>query len=130
MTFGSHGGQAFWTGVLKTGTTGSLYNTLGIIPYVVTMQTATVPAVPAVTKQVPVYGTRGVYAKDKKGKWQPVMIKVNGKMVQKTEQYVVKYNTVIVTPAKAAIPGATGTFNSAFNPNSILTLNAVPTVFK
>ncbi len=122
MAYGSHGGQAFWTGVLATGTKTGQYSTLGVIPYTVTFTTNTVPAipgVPAVTKVVPVYVKK------------LVTVKV-GKVTKKVWKMVlVGHKTVIVKaaiPGVPAIPGATGTFNSAFNPASQATLNAIPTV--
>lgn len=116
MSYGSHGGEAFYTGVLATGTSAGQYDTLGVIPYTVTIKTNAVPAVPAVTKKVKVF------------KRELVNVRVGKKIVKEWRRVLVGTKTVIVTPAKAAIPGATGTFNSAFNPASQATLNAVPTV--
>ena len=116
MSYGSHGGQAFWVGVLSTGTKSGQYDTLGVIPYSVTFKTMAVPAVPAVTKLVKVY------------KAELVTIKVAGKLKKVWRNVFVGWKRVIVKPAVPAIPGATGTFNSAFNPASQATLNAIPTV--
>jgi hypothetical protein len=103
LTYGNHGGVAFWTAPLATGTAAGQYNTLGIIPYQVTVKTI---AVPAVTKKVK---ATKLVAKT-----------INGKSVMQRVTYV---KTVVVTPA---VPGATGVFQSNFNPLSQATLNAVP----
>jgi hypothetical protein len=116
MSYASHGTEAFWTGALATGTKSGQYDTLGIIPYTVTIHTDAIPAVPAVTKSVKEYKKEWVY------------VRVGKKIKKELRRVFVGYETVIVTPAVAAIPGATGTFNSAFNPSSQATLNAVPTV--
>ena len=135
MTYGSHGGQAFWVGVLSTGTKVGQYNTLGVIPFKVTFNTMAVPGVPAVTKQVPVY--QYVRIKVPVGntfkyvwvvKAVPVKVHVGNTVKTVWHAVVLHYRTVIVTPAVPAIAGATGTFNSAFNPASQATLNAIPTV--
>lgn len=116
MNYGIHAGEAFYTGVLSTGTGTNQYDTLGVIPYTVTIKTNAVAAVPAVTKKVKVF------------KRELVNVRVGNKIVKEWRRVLVGTKTVIVTPAKPAIPGATGTFNSAFNPASQATLNAVPTV--
>jgi hypothetical protein len=116
LTYGSHSGVAFWTAPLPTGTTTGKYDTLGVIPYTVTFQTDAVPGVPAVTKTVNVY------------KKELVNVKVGGKVKKEWRRILVGTKSVTVTPAVPAIPGATGTFNSSFNPASQATLNAVPTV--
>jgi len=105
LAFGNHGGVAFWTGVLKTGTGAGLYSTLGIINYKVTMNTI---AVPAVVKKVTAY--------------RIVKRNVHGKIVRVRVAYK---KTITVTKA---VPGATGTFVSSFSPKSVATLNALPTV--
>jgi hypothetical protein len=110
LTYGNHGGVAFWTAPLATGTKTGDYDTLGTINYTVTFKTI---AVAAVTKQVT--ATKFVVTKSH-GK----VVKVDGKAVYHKVSYK---TTVIVTPAVA---GATGTFVSNFNPDSIATLNAVP----
>ena len=115
LAYGSHGGPAFWTAPLATGTKTGQYDTLGIIPYTVTVKTMTVPAVPAVTKKVTAYKTVTVRVK-------------RGHKIVSIKRRVSYKKVVIVTPAVAAIPGATGTFNSFFNPASQATLNALPTV--
>ncbi len=103
LTYGNHGGVAFWTAPLATGTASGDYDTLGIIPYKVTFNT---DSVPAVTKQVRAF--------------KNVTKVVNGK----SEIVKVSYlKTVVVTPA---VPGATGVFQSDFNSTSQATLNAVP----
>jgi hypothetical protein len=110
LAYGNHGGAAFWTAPLKTGTTTGLYDTLGIISYKVTFNTI---AVPAVTKKVTAT------------KLVPLLR--NGKHVIKNHKVVmhrVSYTkTVVVTPAVA---GGVGSFTSNFNPLSQPTLNAVP----
>lgn len=110
LTYGNHGGVAFWTAPLATGTGTGLYSTLGIISYQVTFNTI---AVPAVTKQVT--ATKFVVTKSH-GK----VVRVSGKAVYHQVSYK---KTVIVTPAVA---GASGTFVSDFNSASVATLNAVP----
>lgn len=109
LSYGNHGGIAFWSAPLKTGPA-PLYNTLGVINYKVTFNTI---AVPAVTKKVK--ATKFVVLR-RNGK--PVV--VNGKVVYHKVSYL---KTVVVTPAVA---GATGTFQSNFPTSSIATLNAVP----
>ncbi len=116
MSYGSHGGEAFWIGVLSTGTGTGQYDTLGVIPYTVTFKTLAVPRVPAVTKVVKIYERR------------LVKIRVHGKIRKVWRRVWVHTKRVTVKPGKPGIPGATGTFNSAFNPASQATLNAVPTV--
>lgn len=116
MTYGSHGGPSFWVGVLVTGTKAGQYDTLGVIPYTVTLKTNAVPGVKAVTKLVKTY------------KRKLVKVRVGKKVKKEWRLVLVKVRRVVIKPGKAAIPGATGTFNSAFNPASQATLNAVPTV--
>jgi hypothetical protein len=110
LTYGNHGGVAFWTAPLPTGTATGLYDTLGIINYQVSFNTI---AVAAVTKSVTLT------------KLVPTL--KNGKKVIKNGHVVthrVSYKkTVVVTPAVA---GATGSFVSNFNPLSVATLNALP----
>lgn len=109
LTYGNHSGVAFWTGVLKTGTTAGLYNTLGLISFKVTLvkkdqNTKLVPAIKLVPKVV-------------NGK----VVKKNGKIVY---LHIIYYKTVqLGTP----LPGSVGTWQSNFTPNSQLTLYAVPT---
>jgi hypothetical protein len=110
LAYGNHGGEAFWTVSLKTGTTTGLYSTLGIINYSVAMNTI---AVPAVTKKV---RETKLVATIKNGK----KLVRNGKVVTHRVAFL---KTIIVTPAVA---GATGTFVSNFNPDSVATLNALP----
>ncbi len=104
LVFGNHGGVAFWTAALKTGTGAGLYSTLGIINYKVTVNTI---AIPAVTKVITAY--------------RNVKRTVNHKVVVRRLAFKKR---VVVTPA---VPGATGTFSSSFTPVSQATLNAVPT---
>ena len=109
LSYGNHSGVAFWSGVLKTGTAAGLYNTLGIINFKVTMVATGLNT------------TKVLAAK---------MVKkvVNGKVVKKSGKIVyvpvAYYKTVTVSPA---LPGAVGTWQSNFTPNSQLTLYAVPT---
>ena len=109
LSYGNHSGVAFWAGVLKTGTAPGLYNTLGVINFKVTivatgLNTTKVLAAKMVKKVV-------------NGK----VVKKNGKIVYTPVAY---YKTVTVSPA---LPGAVGTWQSNFTPNSQLTLYAVPT---
>ena len=92
MTYGNHGGVAFWTAPLATGTGAGQYSTLGIISYQVTFNTI---AVPAVTKQVT--ATKYVVTKSH-GK----VVRVSGKAVYHKVTYK---TTVIVTPAVAGASG-------------------------
>jgi hypothetical protein len=135
MTYGSHGGQAFWTAPLATGNKTGQYNTLGIIPYKVVFHTMAVPGVPAVTKVVTTYQAiqvkihvNGKVKKVWVFKMVASRVKVGHTYKKVWHRVVTGHHTVIVTPAVPAIPGATGTFNSAFNPASQATLNAIPTV--
>ena len=115
LAYGSHGGVAFWTAPLATGTTAGKYNTLGIIPYTVTFNTVAVPASPAVTHSTIAH--KIVNVRVKRGH-KTVIVKKR-----------VSYKKVWIDKAATkAIPGATGTFNSYFNPASQATLNAIPTV--
>ncbi len=110
LAYGNHGGVAFWTAALATGTAKGDYDTLGIIPYEVTFNTISVPAVTKVvtmTKLVPTI---------KNGK----KVVRNGHVVTHRVSYK---KTVVVTPA---VPGASATFQSDFSPTSIATLNALP----
>jgi hypothetical protein len=110
LAYGNHGGEAFYTVSLKTGTTTGLYSTLGIINYKVAVNTI---AVAAVTKKVRETKLVPTLKNGKK------LIR-NGKVVTHRVAYL---KTVVVTPAVA---GATGTFVSNFNPDSQATLNALP----
>jgi hypothetical protein len=123
LTYGSHGSVAFFTAPLVTGTKAGQYDTLGIIPYTVTVNTIAVPAAPAVTHTTIAHKIVNVRVR--------VRVTVRGHKVYRI--HVVKrrvaYKKVwITTPATKAIPGATGTFNSFFNPASQATLNALPSV--
>ncbi|MGP8008939.1 MAG: hypothetical protein ACLPKZ_01590 [Acidimicrobiales bacterium] len=110
MAYGNHGGVAFWTAALKTGTAAGDYNTLGLIGYTVTFNTIAVPAVTKKVKETKLVPTI------KNGK----KVIRHGKVVTHRVTYL---KTVVVTPAVA---GASATFQSAFNPASVATLNAVP----
>lgn len=110
LNYGNHSGVAFWTAVLKTGTTAGLYNTLGVINFKVTMiakdqNTMKVLATKLVRKMV-----NGVQVRDE-----------NGRRVYERVSY---YRTLPVSPA---LRGGVGTWQSNFTPNSQLTLYAVPT---
>ncbi len=109
LTYGNHSGVAFWTGVLKTGTAAGLYNTLGIINFKVTMVATGLNT------------TKVLAAKMVKKVVNGKVVKKNGKIVYTPVAY---YKTVTVSPA---LPGAVGTWQSNFTPNSQLTLYAVPT---
>ncbi len=110
LTYGNHAGVAFWTAPLATGTATGQFNTLGIMTYKVTFNTI---AVPAVTKKV---RASKLVPTIRNGKH----VYVHGRLVTHRVSYL---KTVVVTPA---VPGATGTFQSNFNPLSQVTLNAVP----
>ena len=109
LAYGNHSGVAFWTAVLKTGTTAGLYNTLGVINFKVTVTTKDQSSVQTLaTKLVPrmINGVR---------------VRVNGVQVYDRVSY---YKTVAVTPA---LKGSTAVWQSNFTPTSQLTLFAVPT---
>jgi hypothetical protein len=110
LAYGSHGGVAFYTAALKTGTTAGLYSTLGIINYKVAVNTIAVPAITKSVKESKLVATM------KNGK----RFFVHGKLVTHRVSFMKK---VVLTPAVA---GATVTFVSNFNPTSVATLNALP----
>jgi hypothetical protein len=110
FAYGNHGGEAFYTTALKTGTTTGLYSTLGIISYKVSVNTIAVAAVTKMVRETRLVPTI------KNGK----KVISHGKVVMHRVSYAKKF---IVTPAVA---GATGTFVSNFNPDSVATLNALP----
>ncbi len=110
LTYGNHSGVAFWTGVLKTGTTAGLYNTLGLISYKVTLIAKDETSVKVLTTKLTRKMVNGVQAKDANGR--NIYIRVPA------------YRTITVDPP---MPGAVATWSSNFTPNSVLTLYAVPT---
>ena len=110
LTYGNHGGVAFWTAPFFTGTGKNQYSTLGLINFKVTFVAKDSSTMKVLsTKLVPrkVNGVRQVDA--------------NGRTIYDRVSY---YRTVTVSPPLA---GATGSWSSNFNPNSQLTLYAVPT---
>ena len=109
MSYGNHSGVAFWVGVLKTGTTPGLYNTLGVISFKVTMVAKELSTVKVLTTKLSRKMVNGVQVKDSDGR--PVY------------ERVPSFRTVPVNPPLA---GAVGTWTSNFTPNSQLTLYAVP----
>jgi hypothetical protein len=110
LNYGNHSGVAFWTGVLKTGTTAGLYNTLGVISFKVTMISKELNTVQVLTTRLVRKMVNGVQVKDADGR--------------RVYERVPAYRTVPVSPALA---GAVATWSSNFTPNSQLTLYAVPT---
>ena len=110
MTYGNHSGVAFWVGVLKTGSTTGLYNTLGVISFKVTMIAKEQSTVKVLTTKLSRKLVNGVQQKDS-----------NGRLIY---ERVPAFRTVPVNPPLA---GAVGTWTSNFTPNSQLTLYAVPT---
>ena len=110
LNYGNHSGVAFWTGVLKTGTTAGLYNTLGVISFKVTMIAKDESTVQVLTTKLSRKLVNGVQVRD-----------ANGRLVF---ERVPAYRTVTVSPA---MPGAVATWSSNFTPASQLTLYAVPT---
>ena len=110
LSYGNHGGVAFWTGVLKTGTTPGLYNTLGLISFKVTMIAKEQTSVKVLTTKLVRKVVNGVQIKDSNGR--PVY------------QRIPSFRTLLVDPPLA---GAVGTWQSNFTPNSQLSLYAVPT---
>lgn len=110
LTYGNHSGVAFWTAVLKTGTTTGLYNTLGVISFKVTMIAKELNTVQVLTTKLSRKMVNGVQVRD-----------ANGKLVF---ERVPSFRTIPVNPPLA---GAVGTWSSNFTPNSQLTLYAVPT---
>lgn len=108
LNYGNHSGVAFWTAVLKTGSTVDLYSTLGLISFKVTMiakdqSTMQVASTKLARKMV-----------------NGVAVKVDGRYVY---ERVRSFRTVNVSPA---LPGAVGTWKSNFTAASQLTLFAVP----
>jgi len=110
MTYGNHSGVAFWTSVLKTGTTAGLYNTLGVISFKVTIIAKEQTSVKVLTTKLVRKLVNGVQVKDADGR--------------NVYERVPSYRTIPVSPALA---GAVGTWSSNFTPSSQLTLYAVPT---
>ncbi len=110
LTYGNHSGVAFWTAVLKTGTTPGLYNTLGVINYKVTVTTKDRNSIKVLATKLAPRMLNGVRVRDSGG----------------TQIYdrVSYYRTIPVTPA---LKGATAVWQSNFTPSSQLTLYAVPT---
>ncbi len=110
LSYGNHGGVAFWTGVLKTGTTNGLYNTLGVINFKVTVTTNDQNSIKVLSTKLQPRLLNGVRVRD-----------ANGHMVYDRVSY---YRSIPVTPA---LKGAVGVWQSNFAPYSQLTLFAVPT---
>lgn len=110
MTYGNHSGVAFWVGVLKTGTTAGLYNTLGVISFKVTMIAKEQTSVKVLTTKLVRKVVNGAQVKDSSGRLVYTRVPA--------------FRTVPVDPPLA---GAVGTWVSNFTPNSQLTLYAVPT---
>jgi hypothetical protein len=109
LTYGNHSGVAFWTGVLKTGTTAGLYNTLGMINFKVTMVAKDQSTIKILSTKLARKMVGGV------------VVKVNGSPVYERVNY---YRTIKVSPA---LKGAVGTWQSNFTATSQVTLYAVPT---
>jgi hypothetical protein len=110
LTYGNHSGVAFWTAVLKTGTTAGLYNTLGVISFKVTMIAKEQTSVQVLTTKLSRKMVNGVQLRDS-----------NGRLVF---ERVPAFRTIPVNPPLA---GAVGTWSSNFTAASQLTLYAVPT---
>jgi len=110
MSYGNHGGVAFWTGVLPTGTAPGLYNTLGVINFKVTVVAKDQDSIKVLSTKLVARVVNGKRVKD-----------ASGYQVYNRVSY---YRTVPVTPALA---GSTGTWQSNFTPASQVTLYAVPT---
>lgn len=110
LSYGNHSGVAFWTGVLKTGTTAGLYNTLGVINYKVTVVTKDQSSIKVLATKIMPRMLNGQRVKDASGRT--------------VYDHVGYYRTVPVTPA---LKGAMGVWQSNFTPSSQLTLYAVPT---
>ena len=110
MNYGNHGGVAFWTAVLPTGTAPGLYNTLGVINFKVTMVAKDQNSIKVLSTKLQARLLNGKRVKDS-----------SGNQVYDRVSY---YRTVPVTPA---LKGAVGTWQSNFTPLSQVTLYAVPT---
>ena len=110
MSYGNHGGVAFWTAVLPTGTAAGLYNTLGVVNFKVTVVAKDQNSIKVLSTKKVALVVNGKRVKD-----------AAGNQVYKRVSY---YRTVPVTPALA---GSVGTWQSNFTPNSQVTLYAVPT---
>lgn len=109
LAYGNHSGVAFWTGVLKTGTTPGLYNTLGLISYKVTMVAKDQSTIKVLSTKLVARVVNGQRVKD-----------ASGAVIYDRVSY---YRSVPVTPI---LKGATGTWASNFAAYSQLTLYAVP----
>ena len=109
LSYGNHSGVAFWAGVLKTGTTPGLYNTLGIINFKVTMIAKDQNTIKVLSTKLARRVVNGVRVLE------------NGSPVYDRVSY---YRTVKVSPA---LVGSVGTWKSNFTPNSLVQLYAVPT---
>jgi hypothetical protein len=109
LAYGNHSGVAFWTGILKTGSTAGLYSNLGVINFKVT-----------------VIGKDQSSMKVLSSKLAPKMVNnlrqvdENGRTIYERVSY---YRTVQVNPV---LKGATGTWSSNFTAASQLTLYALP----
>ena len=109
LNYGNHSGVAFWTGVLKTGSTAPAYGTLGVINYKVTMIAKDMSTMKVLSSKL-------VSRKAADGS----RVLVDGKFVYDRVPY---YRTIKVTPA---LKGAVGVWQSNFATSSQLTLYAVP----
>jgi len=110
LTYGNHSGVAFWSGVLKTGTTPGLYSTLGVINFKVTVTTKDQNSIKVLSTKIVPRMLNGQRVKDS-----------SGATIYDRVSY---YRTVPVSPA---LKGAVGVWQSNFTPTSQVTLYAVPT---
>jgi hypothetical protein len=110
LNYGNHSGVAFWTAVLKTGTTPGLYNTLGVISFRVTMISKEKSTVQVLTTRLVRKMVNGAQVKDADGR--------------RVYERVPMFRTIPVNPPLA---GTVATWASNFNTYSQLTLYAVPT---
>ncbi|HEX7404688.1 MAG TPA: hypothetical protein VF307_02050, partial [Candidatus Nanopelagicaceae bacterium] len=109
LTYGNHSGVAFWSGIIKTGTTPGLYSTLGVVNFKVTMIGKDQDAVRVLSTRLVRKVVNGVRVLE------------NGKPVYERVSY---YRNIKVSPA---LKGEVGTWQSNFTANSQVTLYAVPT---
>jgi hypothetical protein len=109
LNYGNHSGVAFWTGVLKTGTTAGSYSTLGLINFKVTMIGKDQSSMKVLSTKLAPKMVNGLRQTDS-----------NGRTIYERVSY---YRTVQVDPV---LKGATGTWASNFTAASQLTLYALP----
>ncbi len=109
LSYGNHSGVAFWTGILKTGSTAGLYSNLGVINFKVTVIGKDQSTMKVLSTKLAPKLVNNVRQLDE-----------NGRTIYERVSY---YRTVQVNPV---LKGATGTWASNFTAASQLTLYALP----